>query len=105
MIKKEYSIKDDEETSVVFETKRQKDILSILDEMLEIEKLFPNSNIFEDDFFYIEYTDGTSFVKSEFIEDGIYRYRKKGIQKIVYTNSADTWVYGQYQVNEYGIVS
>ena len=103
MIKKEYSIKDDEETSVVFETKRQKDILSILDEMLEIEKLFPNSNIFEDDFFYIEYTDGTNFVKSEFIEDGI--YRKKGIQKIVYTNSADTWAYGQYQVNEYGIVS
>ena len=40
MTKKLYDIKDFEEKSIVYETRRQKDILDILDEMLENAEMF-----------------------------------------------------------------
>lgn len=103
MKKKLYDIKDFDEKSIVWETKRQKDILSILDEMLENAQDFGWFYTFADDSFYIEYTDGATYEAGSCGEYG--NYRKKGISRIIYTNSYDTQVYGAYDVNEYGIVS
>ena len=103
MTKRVYDIKDMEEKSIVYETKRQKDILDILDEMLENAKTFGWAYTFEDDSFYIEYADGTTYEAHECGEYGI--YRKKGITRIIYVNANDTQVYGNYKVNEYGNVS
>lgn len=103
MIKKEYEIKDFDEKSIVYETKRQKDILDVLDEMLENAELFGWSYIFENDSFYIEYTDGKTYEANEHTDCGT--YKKKGIKRIIYSNANDTQVFGEYEVNEYGIVS
>lgn len=103
MTRKEYDIKDCEVKSIVWETGRQKDILAILDKMLENDREHPEWNVFENDSFYIEYADGTVYEKGKCIESGT--YGKKGIKRIIYTNSEDVQVYGTYQVNEYGVVS
>lgn len=103
MIKKIYDIKGMEEKSIVYETKRQKDILDVLDEMIENAKQYGWAYIFEDDSFYIEYTDGTSYTAHECGEYGT--YKKKGIARIIYVNANDTQVYGDYEVNEWGNVS
>lgn len=103
MTKKLYDIKDFEEKSIVYETKRQKDVLDILDELLENAEMFGWAYTFEDDSFYIEYTDGKTYETNECGEYGI--YKKKGIARIIYVNENDTQVYGQYEVNEYGNVS
>lgn len=103
MIKKEYSIKDFDEKAIVWEAKRQKDILEILDEALENVEEFGWEHIFQDDSFYIEYADGTTYTADFMGECGI--YKKKGIERIIYTNCTDTQVYGDYEVNEYGNVS
>lgn len=102
-VKKEYDIKDMEEKSIVIEVKRQKYILDDLDEMLENAEMYGWSYIFEDDSFYIEYTDGTYYEANVFGEYGV--YKKKGIARIIWTNAYDTQVYGAYEVNEYGNVS
>lgn len=103
MKKKLYDIKDFEEKSVVWETNRQKDILDILDELLENAEIYGWSYIFEDDSFYIEYLDGKTYEAGACGEYG--EYKKKGIARIIYTNANDTQVYGDYEVNEYGNVS
>lgn len=103
MIKKLYPIKDFDEKSIVYETKRQKDILDVLDEMLENAEIFGWAYTFEDDSFYIEYADGSTYEANECGEYGT--YKKKGIARIIYVNTSDTQVYGRYDVNEYGNVS
>lgn len=103
MTKKLYNIKDYQEKIIVYETKRQKDILDILDEMLENAVTFGWAYTFEDDHFFIEYKDGTSYEVGECGEYGT--YKKKGISRIIYENANDTQVYGQYEVNEHGKVS
>lgn len=103
MKKKLYDIKDMEEKSIVWETKRQKDILDILDEKIENAEEFGWFYIFSDDNFYIEYNDGTTYEAGSNGEYGT--YKKKGIARIIYTNANDTQVFGTYEVNEYGIVS
>lgn len=60
-IVKEYDICDCDIKSTVLITKRQKDILSSLDEMLNLAEIYPWEQIFEDDSFYIEYFDGTHY--------------------------------------------
>lgn len=103
MIKKIYPIQDCDIPAVVYETKRQKDILDILDEMIENSEMFGWSYVFDSEFFYIEYRDGTTY---EALEDGSYgNYKRKNIVKIIYTNAIGTLVYGDYDVNEYGCVS
>ncbi len=102
MKKKLYYREDIDDYVIVWETHRQKDILDILDELLENSKTLGWNYCFEDDTFYIEYKDGTTYYAGQFDEDG--EYRKKGIAKIVYTNANDTQVFGKYEVNEYGIV-
>lgn len=89
--------------SLVIETNRQKDILDILDEMLENAEIFGWSSIFEDDSFYIEYTDGTTYGALQYGEYGT--YKKRNIKRIIYVNANDTMVYGEYEVNEYGNVA
>lgn len=77
MIKKEYPIKDFEEMSIVWETKRQKDILDILDEMLENAQKFGWFYIFADDNFYIEYTDGSTYEAGSCGEYGLIKKLRK----------------------------
>lgn len=103
MTKRLYDIKDFEEKSIVYETKRQKDILDVLDEMIENAEIFGWAYIFEDDSFYIEYKDGKTYEANECGEWGT--YKKKSIERIIYVNANDTQVYGKYEVNEYGNVS
>lgn len=103
MTKRLYDIKDFEEKSIVWETKRQKDILDILDEMIENAEIYGWDYMFEDDSFYIEYKDGKTYEANECGEYGT--YKKKGIARIIYVNANDTQVYGKYEVNEYGNVS
>lgn len=104
MKKVEYKINEEgfEFTSIVYETKRQKDILDILDEMLENAEYFGWAYIFEDSSFSIEYADGTTYNATECIEEGV--YKKRNIKRIIYVNANDTQVYGEYGVNEYGNV-
>lgn len=89
--------------SVVYETKKQKDILDILDEMIENSNAYGWSYIFEDVSFYVEYTDGSTYEAGEYGEYG--KYIKRNIKRIIYTNANDTQVYGEYSVNEYGNVA
>lgn len=103
MKKVEYSVKDLDLSVVVWETDRQKDILDNLDEMLENAEVFGWAYIFENDSFYIEYNDGTSFSAGESYEEGV--YKKRNIKRIIWNNANDTQVYGKYEVNEYGVVS
>lgn len=104
MKKVEYDIIDiDDIKSVVYETNKQKEILTVLDEMIENSNIYGWKYIFEDDSFYIEYKDGSTYEANCFGEYGT--YKKKNIDRIIYVNASDTWVYGKYDVNEYGIVS
>lgn len=108
MKKKEYPIKDFDMCAVVWESRTQKEILEVLDELLENEKLWleGNSNLsnpFEDEAFHILYKDGSTYDKLDGIKEGV--YKKKNIKAIVYDNPCDTWVYGEYEVNECGVVT
>jgi hypothetical protein len=102
MTKKEYFIEDIETYTTVYECKTQKEILDVLDELLENAELL-GEYVFEDEAFHILYNDGTTYDRLECIEDGV--YKKKNIKAIVYDNPNDTWTYGEYEVNEYGVVS
>ena len=103
MTKKVYSIEGmPEYTSVVYETRRQKDILDILDEMIWNAEELGWEYTFADDSFYIEYADGTKYEASECGEYGV--YKKRNIKQIIYVNANDTEVYGCYCVNEWGNV-
>lgn len=109
MVKKEYPIKDiDDIKAVVWECKTQKEILEYLDEALENEQIWLSGNTrccnpFEDESYFILYKDGSTYSKLDGVEEGV--YKKKNIKAIVYNNPCDTWVYGDYEVNEYGVVT
>lgn len=105
MKKVEYKINSGgiELESVVYETRKQKDILDILDDMIENAREHGWAYTFEDDQFYIEYTDGTTYEAGECGEYGT--YKKRNIKRIIYVNANDTQVYGDYEVNKYGIVA
>lgn len=80
MVKKEYPIKGfNDLKSTVYETKRQKDILDILDEMLENAEIYGWSYIFEDNNFYIEYTNKLTYKANACGEYGT--YKKKAFQE------------------------
>lgn len=105
MKRRDYPINMDgiEYVSTVYETLKQKDILDVLDEMLENAEEYGLSYIFSDSSFFIEYKNGETY---DVLESGEYgTYKKKGIKGILYVNAEDTWVYGNYTVNEYGNVS
>lgn len=102
MVKKEYLIKDIETHITVWECKKQKEILDVLDELLENAEVL-GEQVFSDEAIHILYKDGTTYDRLEGIEDGI--YKKKNIKAIIYDNPGDTWAYGNYEVNEYGVVT
>lgn len=102
MIKREYETGIEDIKSIVYETNRQKDITDILDEMIENAEEYGWGYTFADDSFYIEYADGTTYEAGEMTDEG--NYKKRNIIKMIYTNANDTVVYGDYKVNEYGIV-
>lgn len=111
-IKKEYPITAIEGLDInitVWECKTQKEILDYLDEALENEEIWLSGenphvcNPFEDDAFYILYNDGAVYIKLDGVEEGV--YKKKNIKAIVWNNPEDTMVYGDYEVNEYGVVT
>ena len=89
-------------SSVVWETSRQRDILDVLDEMLENAEIYGWDYIFSDVSFYIEYADGTTYEANGGGEYGV--YKRRGIKRMIYENPYDTQVYGPYTVNEYGYV-
>ena len=99
---KEYFIEDIEMYTTVYKCKTQKEILDVLDELLENAEIF-GEHVFADEAIHILYNDGTTYDRLECIEDGI--YKKKNIKAIVYDNPCDTWVYGDYEVNKYGVVT
>ena len=102
MIRKEYRIEELDINITVWETKRQKDLLDILDKLLENAKLL-DYNAFEDIAFFIQYNDGTYYSNVDGDVEGT--YKKKNIKSIHYSNPADSQVYGPYSVNEYGCVT
>lgn len=102
MTNRVYYIKDTDIKSIVWETKRQKDILDILNEMIENAEMFGWKYVFQYESFYIEYKDGKTYEANEYGEYGT--YNKKNIARIIYVNVNDTWVFGHYEVNEDGIV-
>lgn len=103
MRKVNYKIIDFEMLVIVNETKVQKDILGYLDEMLECAEDNGWDYTFSDDIFYIEYKDGSTYEAGPAGEYG--KYKKKGISRIIWNNAFDTWVYGDYTINEWGCIS
>lgn len=101
--KKVYPVKDFDNGITIFECTRQKEILETLNELLENAQQFGLEYIFDDNSFYIEYADGSTY---DISACGAYgRYKKRGIKRIIYNNANDTMVYGNYEINEYGCVS
>ena len=106
MIVKEFYVQDCDISFDICEFKTQKEILACLDEALENEKEYLKGNFdnpFEDMSFRILYKDGALYYKTSCTEDG--EYKKKNIAAIIFDNPIDTWVYGNYVVNEYGVVN
>ena len=103
MTKREYRIDELDISVDVWETKRQKDLLDVLDELLENDDLHPENNVFEDTAFFIKYKDGTYYSNVDGDTEGV--YKKRNIVGIHYSNPMDSQVYGAYEVNEWGCVT
>lgn len=94
-----FLIKDIDYT-IVLEPTTRKNILSYLDEYLENLKydFFDPS----DDVFIILYKDGsTDYINEDY--DG-HKIRRQHIASMVYTNAYSDMVFGNFEMNEYGIV-
>lgn len=89
-------------TYEILTTTRQKDILDVLDEMIENAEHYGWDYIFSDARFVIEYKDGTTYEVDAITNEGT--YKKRNISRIIYTNENDIQVYGNYEINEYGYV-
>jgi len=109
MKRKEYPVKDMDVMVTVIEVDRQKDILCVLDELIENDKYFSNDdrykdyNVFMDEAFFILYKDGSYYSNVDGDVCGV--YKKKNIKGIHYSNPVDSQVYGEYEVNEWGCVT
>jgi len=98
-----WNIKDMDLDTTVIVYKRQKPILDILDDMLENDKEHPEWDVFENDSFFIQYKDGSTF--SVDASGSFGKYKKNGIEGICYSNAGDTQFYGEYEMNEYGVAT
>lgn len=92
---------DDIDAEVVIEVvNKQKDIFDFIDEYVENLQYdwFDGS----DDSFEILYKDGTS----EYINDEYngHKIRRNNIAAMAYSNACTTVVYGNFEINEYGVV-
>lgn len=91
----------DIQCETIVEITSRKDVLSWLDEYLE--NLPYEWFDGRDDCFHILYKDGTcDCINEEY--DG-HKIRKQHIASIVYTNACTDMVYGNFEINEYGVVT
>lgn len=99
-MKIEYLIKDIDCTIIV-EKENKKEILSWMDEYLENMKYewFDGS----EQMFHILYKDGSYDCINEDY-DG-HKVKRTNIASIVYDNPCTSMVYGNYEINEYGVVT
>lgn len=97
---KRFNIQDIDSNMIVEECTR-KELLSWLDEYIDNTKYdwFDGS----DQAFSILYNDGSyDFINEEY--DG-HHVKRTGIASIVYDNPSTSMVYGDYEINEYGVVT
>lgn len=86
---------------ITVEFASRKEILSWMDEYIENHSYdwFDGS----DQTFNILYNDGTTdFINEEY--DG-HKVKRTGISSIVYDNPCTSMVFGNYEINEYGVVT
>lgn len=91
----------DIDTEILVEVVNRKEVFDWLDEYLENLPYdwFDGS----DNCFHILYKDGTyDYINEEY--DG-HKIRKQNIVSIVYDNPCTSIVYGNFEVNEYGVVT
>ena len=95
-----FRIEDIDAEAMVEVVNRQKDIFDFLDDYMDNF----NEDFFcaEDDSFEILYKDGkTEYISSDW--DG-HKVRRNNILSMVYNNACTAVVYGNFEINEYGIV-
>lgn len=99
-LKNRYFFLKDIKTTVIVEfEKTQKSIFGWLDEMLAN---LPYEWYQTDDVFYILYKDGVEeYIDREY--DG-HKIKRNNIASIVYSNDCSYIVYGNFEMNEYGVV-
>ena len=99
-MKRTFLIKDID-CEMLVEEESRKEILSWLDEYIEnlAYDFFDGSN----QTFSILYKDGsTDFINEEY--DG-HKIKRTNISSIVFVNECSSMVFGNYEINEYGVVS
>ena len=101
MTDRTFLIKDIDCTVVVEIAKTRKEVLDWLDQYIEnFEYDFFDPT---DDAFAILYKDGTTdHIDAEY--DG-HKIKRKGIISMVYTNACTDIVFGNFEMNEYGVVT
>ena len=102
MVKRRYFlIKDINEKVIIEVLDRQKDIFDYVDEYIEnmsYEWFYPY-----DDTFKILYKDGKEdVINADY--DG-HKIKRKGVLSMVYDNACTSVVYGNFAINEYGVVN
>lgn len=94
-----FFLKDIETTVIVEFAGTQKEIFGWLDDMIEN---LQYDWFHTDDTFCILYKDGTEeYINSDY--DG-HKIKRNNIASIVYSNDCSYIVYGNFEINEYGIV-
>lgn len=94
-----FFLKDIETTVIVEFARTQKEIFGWLDDMIEN---LQYDWFHTDDTFCILYKDGTEeYINSDY--DG-HKVKRNNIASIVYSNDCSYIVYGNFEINEYGIV-
>lgn len=94
-----FFLKDIETTVIVEFARTQKEIFSWLDEMVEN---LQYDWFHTDDTFCILYKDGTEeYINSDY--DG-HKIKRNNIASIVYSNDCSYIVYGNFEINECGVV-
>ena len=104
--RKYYRIKD-LDCEIIVEECTRKSILDNLDEYLDVLKTaeeHPNWYTGEDEAFHILYNDGSEDSISNYFYDG-HHIKRTNIASIVYNNPSTSCVYGNYSINDSGVVS
>ncbi len=101
MVRINYKIKDID-AIIIVEKATRKEILALLDEYVDNLKYdwFDGS----DDAFYILYKDGSEDCLTSVNYDG-HKIKRTNIVSMVNSNASTYIVYGDYSINEYGVVS
>ena len=95
-----YRIKDID-SEILIEKESRKELLSYLDEFINNLKY---EWFISDDAFMIEYSDGSEEYISQQNYDG-HKIKRTNIESFVYSNDCTYMVYGNYKINECGVVT